>query len=155
MNCEVENLVNPAPSLFAADVDDEIESAPHVLLDGIETEAAAPAHHQGGGPMDGSFRAAGVDGRQRPAVAGIHGIEQCPRLRPAYLADDDAVGTMTKDGLEQVVEGNLVAVRIGLRLRGDDMRLADMQLRRVFDDQDAVLFRDRVGQYTGERGLAA
>jgi hypothetical protein len=44
---------------------------------------------------------------------------------------------MAKHGFEQVVERDLTAMRIRLGLGGDKVRLADMQLRRILNNEDA------------------
>ena len=62
-----------------------------------------------------------------------------PRLRSAHFPYDDAVGPMTKNGFEQIVERNLAAVRIGLGFGGDEVRLADMQLRRILNNKNALI----------------
>ena len=53
-------------------------------------------------------------------------VQKRPRLGPTDFADDDAVGTMAKRGLEQVVEADRLPVGIGWASCGDHMRLADM-----------------------------
>lgn len=59
-------------------------------------------------------------------MACIHRIEQSAGLRPAHLTDDDAVWPVSEDSFEQVVEGDLAAVCVGLRFCGYDVWLADV-----------------------------
>src|SRR5665213_2807493 len=135
----IEYLVDTALSLLPVDVHDEVDAAPHVFFSGVDAQATAPTHHQRSKSMDRLFRATGMDGGERATMAGIHGIEQGPRFGPAHFAHDDAVWSVTEDCLKQVLECDLAAVSVCLRLGRDDMRLADVQLRCVFDDQDALI----------------
>jgi len=75
MRRKVQNLLNAPPSLLALDMNDEVDAASDIVLYGIKAQATASPHDQSGDPMDGLVGAAGVDGRQRPAVAGIHGVK--------------------------------------------------------------------------------
>lgn len=59
----------------------------------------------------------GIDppaGRQRPAMPGVHGVQQGSRLGPTYFPDDDAVRTMPKHGL--------IRIETALFVRKDQMR---------------------------------
>ncbi len=97
------------------------------------------------------LRAAGMDGGQSAAMPGIHCIQERPRFRSAHFAHDDAVWPMAEYGFEKVIERDLAAMRIRLGLCGDEVWLADMQLRSVLDNKDALVLRDGVGQDVQER----
>lgn len=93
------------------------------------------------------MRAAGVNGRKRSTVSGVHRVQKRPRLGSTNLPKDDAVRTVAERGLEQVIEGDGMPVGIGLGLLLDHMRFADVQLGGVFDNQDALVLRDGVGEH--------
>ena len=42
----IEHLPNPALPLFPMNIDDEIDAAPNIRLDGLQVHAVAPTHHQ-------------------------------------------------------------------------------------------------------------
>src|SRR5665213_396480 len=105
----IEYLVDTALSLLPVDVHDEVDAAPHVFFNGVDAQAVAPTHHQRSKSMDRLFRAIGMDGSERATMAGIHGIEQGPRFGPAHFAHKDAVGTVTENRFEQVVEGDIAS----------------------------------------------
>lgn len=110
----IEYLPNPALPLFPLNIDNEIDAAPNIHLDGLQVHAVAPTHHQSSKAMYGLLGAAGMDGGQGAAMSGVHCVQERPRFRPAHFAHDDAVWPMAKHGFEQVVERDLTAMRIRL-----------------------------------------
>ncbi len=147
----IEYLPNPALPLFPVNIDNEIKAAPNIRLDGIQVHATVSTHHQGSKAMNGFLGAAGMDGGQSSTMSGIHCVQESPRFRPAHFAHDDAVWPVSKHCFEQVIEGDLAAMRIRLGLGGDKVRLADMQLRSILDNKDAFVLRDSVGQDVQDR----
>lgn len=114
LHAQIKNLPDAAPSLLPVDVHDQVDAAPDIRLDRIHIQAIASAHHQSCKTMDGFLGAAGVDGSKRTAMSGIHGIQKSPCLRAAHFAHNDAVGPMAENGLEQIIERDLTAVRVRL-----------------------------------------
>src|SRR5437879_4400500 len=96
----------------------------------------------------------GMNGGQRPAMTGIQGIEKDASFTTANLAHDDAVGPMTKCGLEQVgkTDGSLVGIKLGFS--GDHVRLLYVQLRRILENHDTLFRWYEPGQHIQKRCLA-
>jgi len=86
--------------------------------------------------------AIGMNRCKRSAMACIQSIEEDPRLGSTNFAYNDPVGPVTERSFEQVGEANLTLVSIELGFGGDDMRLPDIELGYIFQDQDAVAIRD-------------
>src|SRR5690606_36943262 len=61
--------------------------------------------HQHFQPLEHVLGAVGVDGRHRAVVPGVHRLEHVERLRPAALADENAVGPHAERVLHQVANG--------------------------------------------------
>lgn len=57
---------------------------------------------------------------------------------------------MPENCLQEIVEGNFATARIHLGLGGHDMRLADVHLRRILDQQDMLVLRNGIGQHPQE-----
>ena len=87
-------------------------------------------------------------------MPGIQSVEKSARFGTAHLTNDDPVRPMAENGFQQVVEGDGALVGIELGLGGDDVRLADRKLCRVFNDQNAIFVGDGIGEDVYERGLA-
>ena len=88
--------------------------------------------------------AAGMNGGERPTVASIGGVQQRQGFRATNFTHDDAVRVMPEDGSEHIVEGDPAVMCVGLRLGGDDVGFADVQLSSVLDEQYAFVVRDGV-----------
>ena len=97
--------------------------------------------------------AVGMNGRKRSAMAGIERVKEDTRFRSTYLPYNNPVRPVPQRGFEQVCESDLTLVRIELGFGGDDMQLANMDLGDIFEDQNALAFRDKAGQHVSERGL--
>ena len=68
-------------------------------------------------------------------MAGVHGLQHVHRLRPAHLAQDDAVGPHAQRVLDQIAHGDLaVAFEVGRpRLQAHDVRLLQLQFGGILD----------------------
>ena len=80
-------------------------------------------------------------------MAGVEGIEQRSRLDSAHFAKDDPVRSPAESGLQKVVKSDVGLERIGLAFDGENVRLLDLQFRSIFDDDDALMIGNEVGQY--------
>jgi hypothetical protein len=97
-----------------------------------------------------------VDGRQRAVVSGVHRLQHVYALAAAHLADDDAVGTHTQRVLDEIALRHFAApFDVGrARFESDDVRLLQLQLRRVFNRDDALIFGDVSRERVEKRRLA-
>ena len=77
-------------------------------------------------------------------MARVERIKQSAGLRAAHFAEDDAVWTPSQSRLQKIVEGDGCLVGIGLAFDGKNIRLLDAKLGGVFDDDDALMLRDRL-----------
>ena len=101
-------------------------------------------------------RRVGVAGRHRAVVAGVHGLEHVERLTAAALADDDAIGPHAQGVAHQLADGDR-ALAFDVRrprLERDDVLLAQLQLGRVLDRDDALVVGDERRQDVEQRRLA-
>jgi hypothetical protein len=55
---------------------------------------------------------------------------------------------MPEDGFQQIVECDLTAVGVHLRFCGDYVRLPDMQLSRVLNEESSLVIWDGIGKYS-------
>jgi hypothetical protein len=88
-------------------------------------------------PPQGAGCTVGVNRGQHPAMVRIQGIQQGARFRAAHLADDDPVEAMAQGGFHQIFERDCALMRVELGFGGDHVGFADIEFRRVFDNQDA------------------
>src|SRR5579862_775468 len=94
-----------------------------------------------------------MNGGQRTGMACVEGIEQRPGFDSAYFAQDDPVRSPAKSRLQKVVEGDIGLERVGLAFDRQDVRLLDVKLRGVFDDDDAILFGNKISKNSEQRGF--
>lgn len=143
-----------AAARLALDMHDEIDSFGDFGFRVGESGLRMVAHHQIGESMQGLLCRIGMDGRKRSGMAGIEGIEQCARLNSAHFAEDDAIWPPAESRLEKVVESDVGLECIRLAFDGQDVRLLNLQFRSIFDDDEAFLFWNEIGQYPEQCGLS-
>jgi hypothetical protein len=131
-------------SLISADIDNQVDTPPNVRFGNIQLQVSRAADRKACEPANSFLGAAGMNGGERPTVAGIRGVQQSQGFRATNFAHDDAVRVMPEDSSEHIVEGDPAVMSVGLGLRGDDVGFADMQLSGVLDDEDALVVRDGV-----------
>ena len=98
----------------------------------------------------------GVDGGQRPVVAGVHRLEHVEGLAAADLADHDPVRPHAQRVAHQVADGDL-ALALDVRrpaLQPHHVLLLELQLDGVLDGDDALVVGDEGGQHVEQGGLA-
>src|SRR5487761_1175472 len=76
------------------------------------------------------------------------------RAFSAHFAQNDPVRSPAESRLQEIVERDICLERIGLAFDRKNVWFLDVQLGSIFDDDDALLFRDRICQYSQERGLS-
>ncbi len=88
-------------------------------------------------------------------MAGIHGLEHVERLGASALSDDDPVGPHAQGVAHQLADGDgALALDVGgPRLQGDDVLLAELELRRILDGHDPLVVRNERRQDVQLRGL--
>src|ERR1051326_8433366 len=91
---------------------------------------------------DSVARIVGVHGGQRAVMARIHGLQHVEGLFATALTDDDAVGAHTEGVDDKLADANR-ALSFHVRRAGlhpGYVGLAEAQLSRVFDGDDALVF---------------
>ena len=144
------------PSLQAVLVDDQVDGGRDLLADGAQRQVDAGHQHHRLEAGEHVARRVGVAGRHRAVVAGVHGLEHVERLAAAALADDDAVGPHAQGVAHQVADGDR-ALALDVRrprLQRDDVLLAQLELGRVLDGDDALVVGDERRQDVEHRRLA-
>jgi hypothetical protein len=86
----------------------------------------------------------GVNGGHRAFVPRIHGLKHVEGFLTTALTEDDAVWSHAQRILDQLALSDLsLALQIGrTRFHSPDMRLLQLQLGRIFDGEQTLLFRD-------------
>src|SRR5580698_626621 len=79
-------------------------------------------------------------------MAGVKGIEQRPRFDSAHFTQNDPVRSPPECRLQRIFEGDVGLECIGLAFDRQNVWLLDVKLRGIFDDYDAILFWNEVGQ---------
>src|SRR5206468_4226622 len=89
-------------------------------------------------------------------VAGVHGLEHVQRLRATALPHDDALRPHAQGIDDQVADGDAaLALDVGRAgFQRHDVVLAQLQLGRVLDGDDALIARDEAAQDVEQGGLA-
>ena len=89
-------------------------------------------------------------------MPGVHRLQHVERLRPAALADDDAVRPHAKAVAHQVADrdGASALDVLRLRLEADDVHLPEPQLRGILAGDDSFVGGDETRQHVEERRLA-
>jgi hypothetical protein len=126
------------------DMDDKINGFSDLGFGVGEGGLRVVAHDQIGETAEGFLRRIGMDRRQRTGMAGVEGIEQRSRLDSAHFAENDPVRSPAESGLQKIVERDVGLERIGLAFGGNYVRLLDVKLGGVFDDDDAIVVRNEV-----------
>ncbi len=96
-----------------------------------------------GQPIEGVPRGLCVDGRKRSAVACVHGLQQVIAALIAYLAHDDAVGTMPESGGQKLArrDGDLAGDSLDC-LPANGVRMCYLQLGWLLDHYQALVVGD-------------
>ena len=128
------------------DVGDRVESR----------EAEAALHNHQSKLLQRAARRIGVDGAERARMAGVDRAQEAHRLAAAKLAEDDAVGAEAKRRLQQIVRRDASLARLALhRDQADAVAVAETDLRRVLDEDDALMLGNFAKQRIEESRLAA
>ena len=132
-------------------MDDRIDAARDQAADDVEPGAWRGQGHglQAGGDLLG---AAGVEGGQKPTVAGVGRLEHVQHLPAADLADDDAVGAHAKGVADELAKRDLaLALHIRwARLEPDDVWARQRELGDVLNGHDPLPRRDGGGEHVEE-----
>src|SRR5688572_22830084 len=101
-------------------------------------------------------RAVGVRGSQGTVVASVHGLEHVEGFATAAFADDDAIGPHAQAVAHEIADGDHTLAFDIRRPRFEryEMRRVELELRRVFDGDDAFAARNEIREDVEERGLA-
>ncbi len=99
----------------AALLDNDVQSACHLLSYGRRGQFHTSPHHHGLQTREGVCRRVGMDGGQRTLVAGVHGLQHVQGLGPPHLAHHDAIGAHAQGVDHQVADGDLA---LSLFVRG-------------------------------------
>ena len=88
-----------------------------------------------------------MDRRERSRVAGVKKLKQIERFAAANFAQNDAVGPMPKGGFQKIADGDGWQAVLRLpRLEADKVRLGQMDLGGVLDEQNPFILRDEFSE---------
>src|SRR5579872_814491 len=91
---------------------------------------------------------------QRTGMACVEGIEQGPGFDSTHFAQDDPVRSPAESGLQKVVERDVGFEGVGLAFDCQNVRLLDVKLRGIFDDDDSILFGNKISKNPEQRGFS-
>ena len=125
-------------------MDDEVDRRCDLLADRPRGQLGACHQHHGLETGEHVARGVGVHRGERAVVAGVHRLEHVQRLATATLADDDAIGPHSQAVDDQLADVHrAAALDIGRPgLEGDHVLLAELELGRVLDGDDALVVGD-------------
>lgn len=101
-------------SAIARDKYDGVDRPSNLSFGSLDSWRSGDAVGKSCEPYDCLGAAAGMNRCQRPAMACVHGIEKSSGFGTTNFSDDDAVGPVTQNCLQQVVEADLAAMSVGL-----------------------------------------
>ena len=142
-----QDFADNAAAWLTLDMDDKIDSFSDLGFGIGEGGLRVTAHHQIGETVKGFLCRVGMDRSQRTRMASVEGIEQRSCLDSADFPENDPVRSPAESGLQKVVESHLGLERISLAFRRQNVRLLDLKFGGVLDDDDAIMFGNRVGEY--------
>src|ERR1700719_4685413 len=87
-------------------------------------------------------------------MACVERIEQRSSLDSADFAQDDPVRSPAKSGLQKVVERDVGFESICLAFDSQNVRLLDVKLGRIFNDDNAILFGNKISKDPKQRGFS-
>ena len=137
-------------------MDDELDGTRHLLANGAHRQVHARHEAHRLETREHVARRVRVNGRDRPVVAGVHGLEHVEGFARPDLADDDALRAHTQSVAHQVANRHLTtAFDVGRPVfHTHNVWLQQPQLGRVLDRDDALRVWDERGQHV-ERGCLA
>ena len=137
-------------------VDDQVDGRRDLLADRAQRQLDAGEEHHRLESGEHVARGVGVAGRHRAVVAGVHCLEHVQSFAASALADDDAIGPHAEGVTYQFPDGDgALALDVGgSRLERYDVLLAELELGRILDGDDALVVGDERRQHVEHRGLA-
>ena len=148
-----QDFANRTPARPTLNMDDEIDRLPNLRFDVGESCLGMVSHDQIGETMEGLFGRIRMDRCQRTGVARVEGIKQGPRFDSAYFTQNNPIRSPAQSRLQKIVEGDSSLERVCLAFNGEYVRLLDPQFGRIFDDDDALLLRNRLSENVEKRSL--
>ncbi len=150
-----QDFADNAAALLPLDMDDKIDGFSDLRFGIGEGGLRVATHDQIGEAREGFRGRVGMNCRQRSGVASVEGIEQRSRLASAHFAENDSVGSPAESvTFKKLVERHIGLESIGLASGGNNVRLLNLKLRGVLDDDKALLVWNEVGQYSQKRRLS-
>jgi len=142
----IQNLVNVAVTLFSIQMHNEVDTGLDFCFNYALGLMRYAAQHQVGETLECPIRAICVNCGEHAAMPSIQSVEKSARFGTAHLTHNDPVRPMAEIGFQQVIKSDGALVRIELSLGGDDVRFSDRKLCGVFNDQNAILVGNGIGQ---------
>src|SRR5579885_876608 len=92
----------------------------------------------------------------RAVVAGVHGLQEIERFRPAHLADDDPFRAHAQAISNEIAhcDGAISFEIWRTRFKPDNVRLLQLQLGGIFAGDDPLIGIDIIGQAIEKSGLS-
>src|SRR5215216_541816 len=141
--------------LHACLVDHQVQGRGDLLPDRSDPEVHPGHQHHRLHTGQGVARGVRVDGRDRPVVAGVHGLHHVQRLAATDLPDHDPVRAHAQGVPDQVADRDLAAALDVRRsvFQAHHVWLLEPELRRVLDREDALVVGQERRQHVQRRRL--
>src|SRR5580704_12875716 len=139
------NISAPRPTF---DLDDDIERIGDVSLDGSVRKFDTALQDTTRETRETLLRGICVDRRERAGVSRVQELQQIERFAAANLPEHDSVRAVAEGSLQEIANGYCrKTVLFAARFEPDEVFLAQVNLRRVFDDEDPLLLRDKFSKH--------
>src|SRR5438874_5285355 len=144
------------PAAHALCLDHDVDRGRDLLLYRASRQIRAGHQNHRLEPAECIVGSVGVDGAHRALVPGVHGLQHVQGLAAAALADDDPVGTHSQCVAHEIADlDDAFALDVRRpRLQPYDVCLTKLELRGVFDGDDALVGGNEAGQDVQQRRLA-
>ena len=155
--CDLADLHDfPGPVAQPLEVDDDVYSARNLRPNRSHGQVETRHQDQGLDSRQHVSRLVGVKGGHRPVVSGIHRLQHVEGFWPTDLTDDQTVWPHTQRRDDQVADADLFAVGPGwTSFESSHVALAQLQLGRILDGDDAFIVGQVARKHVEQRGLAA
>ena len=145
---------NEAPAWPPFEVHDDVHGITDVGFHGAVGQVHAALQNAARESGQSLPCGSGMYGGKAPRMTRIEKLEKIESLPSANLAQDNPIGTVTERGFEQVANGNGgKAILLPPRFESDLVLVRELNLCRVFNQQQTLVRRDKSSQACRERRL--
>src|SRR5436309_2753085 len=151
----LEELRHEAAGAPPFDVQQEVDRIGKVGLDGLIGQVDGRLECATHEARDGVVSGIGVDGAESSGMAGVQSLKKIEGFPSPDFTDDDAVRPVAEGGSQQVPNRHCWSIRLlSPGFKPNQVALANADLCRFFDEDDALLVWDKLRQDVEQRCLS-